>query len=202
MRIKEDIKLNFDDVLMDWDAYKVEILGDAYFVVCGCPDEKSPTENAARATEVALILQSLMPSLTGNSGIMMRVGLHSGSVVAGVVGRKDPRFHLFGHTVLFANKMESHGMPGKVHASEATFKRLKLLVEDKKIEVEERGEIEVQGEDGMYKTYFINKSHWGKEKRRGMLLKRQTEKHISKTKKARQSMAVGMKAVDENMNVD
>ena len=43
---------------------------------------------------------------------------------------------------------------------------------------------------------------WGKEKRRGMLLKRQTEKHISKTKKARQSMAVGMKAVDENMNVD
>ena len=52
-----------------------------------------------------------MPSLTGNSGIMMRVGLHSGSVVAGVVGRKDPRFHLFGHTVLFANKMESHGMP-------------------------------------------------------------------------------------------
>ena len=60
----------------------------------------------------------------------------------------------------------------------------------------------VQGEDGMYKTYFINKSHWGKEKRRGMLLKRQTEKHISKTKKARQSMAVGMKAVDENMNVD
>ncbi len=192
----------FDDVLMDWDAYKVEILGDAYFVVCGCPDEKSPTENAARATEVALILQSLMPSLTGNSGIMMRVGLHSGSVVAGVVGRKDPRFHLFGHTVLFANKMESHGMPGKVHASEATFKRLKPLVEDKKIEVEERGEIEVQGEDGMYKTYFLNKSHWGKEKRRGMLLKRQTEKHISKTKKARQSMAVGMKAVDENMNVD
>ena len=93
-------------------------------------------------------------------------------------------------------------MPGKVHASEATFKRLKPLVEDKKIEVEERGEIEVQGEDGMYKTYFINKSHWGKEKRRGMLLKRQTEKHISKTKKARQSMAVGMKAVDENMNVD
>merc|ERR1711871_773556 len=86
----------FDDVLMDWEAYKVEILGDAYFVVCGCPDEKSPLENAARATEVALILQSLMPSLTeGHSDIMMRVGLHSGTVVAGVVGRKDPRFHLF-----------------------------------------------------------------------------------------------------------
>ena len=152
----------FDDVLMDF-VFKVETLGDAYFVVYGCPDEKL-NRKCGTATEVALILQSLMPSLTGNSGIMMRVGLHSGSVVAGVVGRKDPRFHLFGHTVLFANKMESHGMPGKVHASEATFKRLKPLVEDKKIEVEERGEIEVQGEDGMYKTYFINKAIGAKKK--------------------------------------
>ena len=67
----------FDDVLMDWEAYKVEILGDAYFVVCGCPEERSPIENAARATEVALILQSLMPSLTDDTGMMMRVGLHT-----------------------------------------------------------------------------------------------------------------------------
>jgi class 3 adenylate cyclase len=181
----------FDDVLMDWEAYKVEILGDAYFVVCGCPEERSPTENAARATEVALILQSLMPSLTDNTGMMMRVGLHSGSVVAGVVGRKDPRFHLFGHTVLFANKMESHGMPGKVHASEATFNRLTPLIHDKKFDVEARGEIEVQGEEGLHKTYFINKSNWGREQKRSRLLKQQTERNISKTKKARQSMNLG-----------
>eukprot|EP00944_MAST-04C_sp_MAST-4C-sp1_P003780 g3780.t1 len=147
----------FDDVLMDWDAYKVEILGDAYFVVCGCPEERSPIENAARATEVALILQSLMPSLTDDTGMMMRVGLHSGHVVAGVVGTKDPRFHLFGHTVLFANKMESHGLPGKVHISDATFRRLAPLIEDKKIEVEPRGEIEVHGEEGMHRTYFAKK---------------------------------------------
>jgi hypothetical protein len=52
--------------------------------------------------------------------------------------------------------------------------------------------------------FLLEISHLGNRKRqsRGMLLKRQTEKHISKTKKARQSMAVGMKAVDENMNVD
>ena len=82
----------FDDVLMDWDAYKVEILGDAYFVVCGCPEERSPIENAARATEVALILQSLMPSLTDDTGMMMRVGLHSGHVVAGLLALKIQDF--------------------------------------------------------------------------------------------------------------
>ena len=119
------------------------------------------------------------------------MGLHSGSVVAGVVGRKDPRFHLFGHTVLFANKMESHGMPGKVHVSEATFNRLTPLIEDKKIEVEARGEIEVQGEEGMHKTYFVIKSHWGKEKRRSMLLKRQTQRNISQTKMARKNNVSG-----------
>lgn len=166
----------FDDVLIDWEAYKVEILGDAYFVVCGCPEERSPTENAARATEVALILQSLMPSLTDDTGMMMRVGLHSGHVVAGVVGTKDPRFHLFGHTVLFANKMESHGLPGKVHISDETFRRLTPLVEDKRIEVEPRGEIAVQGEEGMHRTYFVKKSNWGKEKRRTMLMKRRTKR--------------------------
>ena len=48
--------------------------------------------------------------------ILMRCGLHSGEVVAGVVGKKT-RYHLFGHSVVFANKMESHGVPGKVHIS-------------------------------------------------------------------------------------
>ena len=68
--------------------------------------------------------------------------------------------------------MESHGLPGKVHISDVTFRRLAPLIEDKKIEVEPRGEIEVHGEEGMHRTYFAKKSNWGKEKRRTMLLKR------------------------------
>ena len=160
----------FDEILMDWGAYKVEILGDAYFVVCGAPEEAPGDDNAARATEVALILQSLMPDLTeGHPEIKMRCGLHSGEVVAGVVGKKDPRYHLFGHTVNFANKMESHGEPGLVHISHTTHERLKSLVEDGRMSVESRGQIEVAGEEGTYETYFVQKSSWGKERRRSMM---------------------------------
>jgi class 3 adenylate cyclase len=178
----------FDEVLAQWDAYKVEILGDAYFVVCGCPDESTGLINAANATEVALLLQSLMPQLTSESvmpesaagvSIQMRCGLHSGEVVAGVVGKKDPRYHLFGRSVVFANKMESHGVPGKVHISSSTYERLLPLIDDKRVVVEKREPIEVQDEPGgpivvegkevgHYQTYFVSKSKWGSRRKRQM----------------------------------
>lgn len=60
--------------------------------------------------------------VTPGSNITMRVGLHVGRLVAGVVGQKDPRYHLFGNTVSHAMFMESSGIPDKIQASEATFK--------------------------------------------------------------------------------
>ena len=126
-----------------------------------------------------LTSESVMPESAAGVSIQMRCGLHSGEVVAGVVGKKDPRYHLFGRSVVFANKMESHGVPGKVHISSSTYERLLPLIDDKRVVVEKREPIEVQDEPGgpivvegkevgHYQTYFVSKSKWGSRRKRQM----------------------------------
>jgi len=121
----------FDEIIVNWGVYKVEIIGDAYFVSAGCPPSPAtadvqPDEWAMRALEVALALQRALARVTEDDSLTMRVGLHSGSVVAGVVGKKGPRYHLFGAAVGYAEHMESSGEPGKVQISDATYN---LLIE-------------------------------------------------------------------------
>jgi len=148
----------FDEVILNWDLYKVEIIGDAYFISSGCPAEEpawSADQGAMRAIEVALALLRTMPQVCVDSRVQMRVGVHTGPVVAGVVGKKGPRFHLFGPTVVYAEKMESHGEPGRVHISDVTYSTLRQG--NHKYDCEERA-IPVEGYDDLQKTWFVNKS--------------------------------------------
>jgi class 3 adenylate cyclase len=114
----------FDRILDKYGIRKVEVLGDAFFVVGGCPVPID--DHAERCINAALEMQMHMPILRRFAGadISMRVGIHSGPVVAGVVGSKDPRYHLFGQTVPYANAMESNGEPGCVHISQAAYERV------------------------------------------------------------------------------
>jgi class 3 adenylate cyclase len=114
----------FDRVVDKHEIRKVEVLGDAFFVVGGCP---IPSEDhAERCVNAALEMQLYMPVLSrfANSDLAMRIGVNSGSVVAGVVGLSDPRYHLFGSTVNYANYMESSGIPGRVQVSLRTYEIL------------------------------------------------------------------------------
>ena len=74
-----------------YGLYKVEIIGDAYFVVAGCPE--ACEDQAERAAAAALEMLDVMPLLReiAKADIRMRVGMHCGPTVAGVVGTKDPR---------------------------------------------------------------------------------------------------------------
>jgi len=114
----------FDEVILEWGLYKVEVIGDAYFISSGCPAREEepnfPDEFAMRAVEVALAMQRVIPTVFDDSSVLMRAGIHTGNVVAGVVGKKGPRYHLFGPAVEFANLMESTGVPGKVQISQST----------------------------------------------------------------------------------
>jgi len=152
----------FDEVISNWALHKVEIIGDAYFVSAGCPaksgskDRADPTEYAMRAVEVALALLRTLPSVCDDSSVQMRVGLHTGSVVAGVVGKKGPRYHLFGAAVGYAEQMESTGIPGRVQISDTTHQMLEHG--GHAYDFEER-QIEVEGEEEMQRTWLVNKSN-------------------------------------------
>jgi len=148
----------FDEVILNWGLYKVEIIGDAYFISSGCPKppgarEFQAEEYAMRAVEVALALLRTMSQVCSDDRVKMRVGLHTGPVVAGVVGKKGPRFHLFGPTVRYAEAMESHGEPSRVHISDDTYEM--LLNGQYEYDFEERN-IEVDGYPDIQRTWFIN----------------------------------------------
>jgi class 3 adenylate cyclase len=120
-----DMYTRFDTITEKENLYKVEIIGDAYFVVGGCP---VVTNNHALAVVTAAIdMMAALPLLRRNCGVPdlnIRIGIHTGPVLAGVVGIKDPRYHLFGETVSIAHFLESSGIPGRIQISESTWSRL------------------------------------------------------------------------------
>mmetsp|Transcript_20414 Transcript_20414/g.47616 ORF Transcript_20414/g.47616 Transcript_20414/m.47616 type:complete len:1019 (-) Transcript_20414:168-3224(-) len=146
----------FDEIILEWELYKVEVIGDAYFISSGCPVEEVssfPDEFAMRALEVALAMQRVVPTVFDDNSVLMRAGIHTGSVVAGVVGKKGPRYHLFGPAVEFANLMESTGVPGKVQISESTRKWLDEGGHD--YDFEERS-VHLDGLD--HQTFLVTRS--------------------------------------------
>ncbi|XP_028297688.1 LOW QUALITY PROTEIN: retinal guanylyl cyclase 2-like [Gouania willdenowi] len=125
-----DLYTMFDAIIATHDVYKVETIGDAYMVASGVPN-RNGTRHAAEVSNMSLdILHSIaafkikhMPEVK----VKIRIGLHSGPVVAGVVGLTMPRYCLFGDTVTTASHMEATGLPYRIHISFSTVKVLTSL---------------------------------------------------------------------------
>eukprot|EP00111_Clytia_hemisphaerica_P006236 TCONS_00018061-protein len=118
--------INFDLLCEKYQNYKVETIGDAYMAVGGLHQSESEHGRYVTAMGVEMVQNAKKVKIPRkNENIQIRVGIHSGSVVAGVVGTLMPRYCLFGKNVTLANKMESSSEAGKVHISPYTYLKIK-----------------------------------------------------------------------------
>ncbi|KAI4889235.1 hypothetical protein NFI96_019827 [Prochilodus magdalenae] len=150
-----DMYKSFDSILDNHDVYKVETIGDAYMVASGLP-RRNGNRHAVDISLMALDILEFMGTfqLRHLPGIPLwiRMGVHSGPCAAGVVGNKMPRYCLFGDTVNTASRMESTGLPLRIHVSEPTISILERT--DCQFEFEKRGETYLKGK-GKELTYWL-----------------------------------------------
>lgn len=139
----------FDKLAARYGVEKIKTIGDAYMVVAGLPTPHD--DHALALAEMALAMQEAVANFSREKGyeIHLRIGMNTGSVVAGVIGLKKWAYDLWGDTVNTASRMESHGIPGRIQVTRTTYECLKEMYL-----FEERGRIPIKGK-GEMTTYLL-----------------------------------------------
>ncbi|MBK9249078.1 MAG: tetratricopeptide repeat protein [Ignavibacteria bacterium] len=158
----------FDQLARKHGLEKIKTIGDAYMAVCGAPIHVD--NHAERTALFALDVAELMNNYQTNTGdnVMIRIGLHSGSVVAGIIGENKFAYDMWGDAVNTASRMESHGEAGKIHVSEEFKQALqkgpglspespKSPKSPKSLHFQARGELDIKGKGSM-NTYFLERA--------------------------------------------
>jgi class 3 adenylate cyclase len=143
------IFLAFDRLTEKHGLEKIKTIGDAYMLVGGLPTPRSDHVEAVADMAIDMLAEILHLNQQNHSNFKIRVGIHTGPVVAGVIGKNKFNYDLWGDTVNIASRMESQGISGCVQVSEITYQRLK---DD--FVLEQRGTIEVKGKGKMV-TYLL-----------------------------------------------
>lgn len=149
VKLLNEIFSKFDQLTDKYHLEKIKTIGDAYMVVGGVP---KPDENHAHSiANMALEMISVMEVFNQETGkrLNIRVGINTGSVVAGVIGLKKFIYDLWGDAVNVASRMESSGLPGRIQVTENTYN----LIKDDFV-MEYRGSIEIKGK-GQMVTYWL-----------------------------------------------
>lgn len=144
VKLLNEIFSSFDWLAMQHGLEKIKTIGDAYMVVGGLPNPRK--DHAEAIAEMAIDMQQAIVRFNEkyNDTLNIRIGINTGSVVAGVIGTKKFIYDLWGDTVNIASRMESHGIIGGIQVTESTYQHLR-----DKYWLEKRGLIEVKGKGEM-----------------------------------------------------
>lgn len=145
VKVLNDIFSAFDSLAEDLGLEKIKTIGDSYMVVGGLPMERK--DHAQAIAEMGMSMLALIREAYPQ--LQLRIGIHTGAVVAGVIGIKKFSYDLWGDTVNLASRMESQGCVGAIQVSEESYKRL-----CQHYRFQERELLQVKGR-GEMKTYLL-----------------------------------------------
>jgi adenylate cyclase len=145
-----DLFSRFDSLADRHGLEKIKTIGDCYLVVGGLPEPSA--RHAVAVAEMALDMLTALADLNQQRGLRLhlRIGLHSGPVVAGVIGSRKFTYDLWGVTVNLAQRVQASGVPDRVNVSAGTYE---LLKQD--FRLTERGTVECKGQ-GLVRTYLVD----------------------------------------------
>jgi len=149
VQVLDDLFSALDELAERYGLEKIKTVGDAYMVVGGLPEPRP--DHALAVADMALAVREEVPRHLGPAGLPLavRIGIDTGPVVAGVIGRRKFSYDLWGDTVNTASRMESTGVPGCIQVTERTWRRLR-----DRYRLERRGPVQVKGK-GELVTWFL-----------------------------------------------
>ncbi|WP_204104068.1 MULTISPECIES: adenylate/guanylate cyclase domain-containing protein [Spirulina sp. CCY15215] len=149
VKLLNEIFSQFDKLVDEFALEKIKTIGDAYMIAAGLPLPRS--DHAEAMADMALAMQNAVEEFQKkyDRPLQIRIGINTGVVVAGVIGKKKFIYDLWGDAVNIASRMESSGEPSAIQVTEATYARLKDT-----FDLEKRGTIQVKGKGEMV-TYWL-----------------------------------------------
>jgi class 3 adenylate cyclase len=142
----------FDELVERHAVEKIKTIGDAYMVAGGVPDRRPGHVEAIANLALDMIAETTRMLGPDGKPLQIRIGIHSGPLIAGVIGESRFGYDLWGNTVNTASRMESHGAPSCIQVSDSVYRRLK-----DKFALEPQGEIEIKGKGAMITWHLIGR---------------------------------------------